>query len=48
MAGRYQLLEQAISQRSPALIQLQLDPAFESMRQEPHFLEILRCTGHPV
>jgi TolB-like protein/Tfp pilus assembly protein PilF len=44
----YQSLDKAISQRSPALVQLQVDPAFAPMRSESRFQVLLRRTGHPV
>jgi TolB-like protein/Flp pilus assembly protein TadD len=39
-------LDRAISARSPALIQLLVDPAFSSMRSEARFQQMLRRTGH--
>jgi len=42
----YASLEKAIAERSPALIQLLVDPAFRSMRPEPRFQQMLRRTGH--
>jgi TolB-like protein/Tfp pilus assembly protein PilF len=44
----YQSLDKAIAQRSPALVQLMVDPAFAPMRTEPRFQQLLRRTGHPV
>lgn len=44
----YQFLDKAIAQRSPALVQLQVDPAFAPIRSEPRFQQQLRRTGHPV
>ena len=44
----YQLLDQAISEHTPALVQLLVDPAFAGMRSEPRFQQLLRRTGHPV
>jgi hypothetical protein len=44
----YQSLDKAIAQRSPALVQLLVDPAIAQMRREPRFQQLLRRTGHPV
>jgi len=42
----YTWLDRAINERSPALIQLAVDPAFRSIQAEPRFQEMLRRTGH--
>ena len=42
----YAWLDKAIAERSPALIQLLVDPAFASIRPEPRFQQMLRLTGH--
>jgi TolB-like protein/Tfp pilus assembly protein PilF len=42
----YEFLDKAIAERSPALIQLLVDPAFASIRSEARFQEMLRRTGH--
>jgi len=42
----YAWLDEAIAARSPALIQLLVDPAFRFIRSEPHFQQMLRRTGH--
>jgi len=42
----YLSLQKAIDARSPAVIMMLVDPAFQFIRSEPRFQQMLRVTGH--
>jgi hypothetical protein len=44
----YLSLQKAIDARSTAVISMLVEPAFQSLRSEPRFQQMLRTTGHLV
>ena len=47
-AQTLQLLEKALADRRPEILNIGNDPEFDSLRKNPHFQEIVKAVGLPI